>query len=227
MVVRVTERDIRLVRDLALSHVLSRDQILALGYFSSVTRANTRLRELAKIGLVRRLETPFFCQSLYAATKCAGEVVGPQVARLLKVRAPSPRFVQHALAVTEVRLVLRRLAEGEWRFEQQLWRSLEGSPKREIRPDGLYLASHASFVEVDLGHVSLSKFREKLLSYRALAHSGACRNLYRFDSFRVLVVTTGPLRSRHLRRQLPPDPGFELLMRTFSDLGAALISSWS
>lgn len=223
---RLTERDVRLVGDIAMSHVLSRDQIVAL-YFGSVTRANTRVRELMRLGLVRRLETPFFAQGLYVAGKDAPDVVGAQIARLLKFRSPSPRCIQHSLSVTNVRLALLRKAPGDWRFEQQLWRTLEGPPRREVRPDGLFLGRSAVFVEVDLGHVALPKFREKLLGFRALAHSGRCRSLYGFEDFRVLVVTTGSLRSRHLRKQLPPDPGFELLVQTFEDLGAAPTAGWS
>jgi hypothetical protein len=225
--VRFTARDSSLLRDLALSHVLSRDQILRLGYFASVTRVNTRLRELASLSLVRRLETPFFGQGLYVAGKGAGEVVGARIARLLEGRGSSPRLLQHALAVTEVRLALSERGPGHWRFEQQLWRVLDGPEPHEIRPDGLFTASTPIFVEVDLGHVALPKFREKLTGYRALARSGQSPALYQFGDFRVLTVTTGGLRARHLRHQLPPEPGFELLVQTFADLGVAPLECWS
>lgn len=225
---RVTARDVRLVRDLALSHVLSRDQIIELGYFDSVTRVNTRLRELVRLDLVRHLDTPFFSQRLYAAGCKAGDVVGGRIANLISSRSPSPRFLQHALATTNVRIALmRKSPEGLWRFEQQLWRKLSGSTPTEIRPDGLFLAKHPIFVEVDMGHVAPAKFKEKLLGYRALAHSGQCRSLYGFDSFNLLVVTTGSLRSRRLHHLLPANPGFAFLAQTFSEVGAPSISTWS
>lgn len=221
---RITYRDVRLLRDLALSHALSRDQIVELGYFGSVTRVNTRLRGLRSVGFVERLETPFFSQSLYTATKRAADVVGERVSPLLESRKGSPRFLRHALSVTNVRLALLAKAEGEWRFEQQLWRKLE---RTEVRPDGLFVGSSAVFVEVDLGHVSPAKFKQKLLSYQALAHSGKCQALYGFPTFRLLTVTTGELRARHLRRLLPPDAGYEFLVRTLNEVGAAPIPSWS
>lgn len=108
MAVRITDRDKKLVSDLALSHLLSRDQILELGYFSSICRLNTRLRELSAIKLVRRLETPFFNQSLYMAGHFAHEVVGVQVSKLLESRSNFPRFVRHALSVSSTRIALCR-----------------------------------------------------------------------------------------------------------------------
>lgn len=224
---RITERDRKLVTDLALSHVLSRDQILELGYFSSICRVNARLHELAETKLVRRLETPFFHQSLYIAGCLAHEVVGVQVSRLLERRVGSPRFVRHALSVGSVRIALCRKG-GEWRFEQQLWRQIASAKRIEIRPDGLLLTSSLPiFLEVDLGHVAPAKFKEKVLGYQALTHSGHCRDLYGFDHFRLLTITTGTLRARHLRQTLPQNPGFDFLCQTFEEVGARPVPNWS
>ncbi|MEP0765920.1 MAG: replication-relaxation family protein [Fimbriimonadia bacterium] len=223
----MTKRDIMLLRELALSHVLCRDHFLELGYFNSITRANTRLRELKRLELLRRLETPFFGQSLYMATKRAAEVVDARISSLIAGRTSSPRFVQHALSVTNVRIALQRKSSAAWRFEQQLWRKIQGSKGLELRPDGLLMASLPIFVEVDMGRASAPRFKEKLTGYQALARSGQCQSLYGFSQFRVLVVTTGPLRSRHLRRLQPSDAGFELLVQTFDEVGATPITPWS
>lgn len=224
---RVTNRDLRVLRDLALSQVMFRDQFRELGYFNSITRVNTRLRELRRLDLVRRLESPFFGQSLYIATKRAAEVVDARISSLIEGRTSSPRFVQHALSVTNVRIALQRKSSAAWRFEQQLWRKIQGSNEHELRPDGLLMASLPIFVEVDMGHASALRFKEKLSTYQALADSGRCQSLYGFSQFRVLVVTTGPLRSRHLRRLQPSDAGFELLVQTFDEVGATPITPWS
>lgn len=224
---RITPRDVRLVKDIALSHVLSRDQILELGYFGSATRANTRLRELAGLQLVKRFETPFHAQGLHIPGPKAGDVVDARIGNLLDSRAGSPRFLQHALSVTNVRIALGRKTEGLWRFEQQLWRNHEGDLPFEARPDGLFLASTPIFIEVDLGHVAPSKFKDKLKGYQRLAQSGSCEALYGFRTFNLLTVTTGSLRARHLRRLLPREAGFDLLVQTFAEVGAATTSSWS
>jgi len=225
--VRITARDVRLVRDIALSHVLSRDQILHLRYFGSATRANTRLRGLVKLQLLIRYETAFYSQGLYIPGPRAADVTGERIARIIEGRSGSPRFLQHALSVTNVRIALLSKSEGQWRYEQQLWRASEEAPRFEVRPDGLFIASAPIFVEVDLGHVAPAKFAEKLKSYARLADSGNCVSLYGFPSFRLLTVTTGNLRARHLRRLLPQDAGFEHLVQTFEEVGAATPSNWS
>ena len=224
---KVTARDIRLIRDLALSHLLSRDQIITLGYFSSVTRANTRLRDLSAKKLVRRLETPFFVQSLYMAGPLAHEILETRLAKLLESRTDSPRFVRHALAVSNVRIALTQKG-GEWRFEQQLWRTVPGKTPLALRPDGLLVTSTLPiFIEVDMGNVSIPKFKEKLSGYSVLAHPTICQSLYGFPEFRLLTVTTGTLRSRHLRSAMPSHPGFAMLCQTFEEIGASPIPNWS
>lgn len=224
---RITARDVSLIKDLALSHVLSRDQILQLGYFGSVTRLNTRLRGLTALGCIKRLETPFYAQSLYAVDRKASALVGENIAPLLAHRADSPRFIQHALNVTNVRIHLKSKGLDAWRFEQQLWRTLPGKRGAEIRPDGMVLkGTEPMFIEIDLGTVAASKMKQKLAAYNqlALAHVSA---LYGADSMRLLVVTTNSTRAANLRRLLPEKSAFPCLIQTFDQLGVPYVQSWS
>jgi hypothetical protein len=223
---RLTKRDISVVRDVALSHVLSRDQLIELGYFSSVTRVNTRLRQLIDVGLIARLDTPFFQQSLYRATKAAAEVVGERIAPLIEGRSASPKFVVHALQTTTIRIALTKKFNAAWRFEQQLWRKVCANGP-EVRPDGLIVSAPPIFIEVDLGHASFPRVKEKIASYQALADSGRCEELYGFSDFRLLAITTGPLRAQHLRRAIPANARFDCLIQTFADLAITQISPWS
>lgn len=222
---RFTERDIRLVRDIALSHVLSRDQVIELGYFDSVTRCNTRLRELGAMNAVRQISTPFHNQSLYIAGSLAGELCGDRVERLMADRIGSPRFVRHALSVTNCRIALCKRGGSGWRFEQQLWRTVG---KHEIRPDGLIvLKGIPTFIEVDLGHVSGPKFREKLKGFESLTVGTTCTDIYGFPSFRLLIVSTSPRRVRHLRSLVSDHARLECLVTTFKELGAPSVGCWS
>jgi hypothetical protein len=224
---RLTPRDAVVLKDLGLSHCLARDQLLRLGHFHSITRVNTRMRDLAGQGFVSRLTTPFYGQSIYTLGQRGLDVVGERIARLVRRRAESPRFLQHALAVTEVRIALVRKYNAEWRFEQQLWRRLPEAHGCELRPDGLLLTSIATFVEVDLGNAAPAKFREKLTGYELLAATTSSSELYGFAKFQLLTVTTAPLRARHLQRLTPPTTGFEHRVRTFEEVGVAPIASWS
>jgi len=225
---RVTARDARLIRDLALSHVLSRDQILHLGYFTSVTRANTRLRDLQRLGLVKRLNTPFFAQSLYAAGPKAPDVAGERIRPLLAGRAETPRFLQHALSVTNARLRLLALGAVSWRFEQQLWHWFEvNGSRREIRPDGLAVFDRRLVaVEVDMGHVAPAKFAEKLETFAGFLAAGKCHSAWGQETAALLILTPGTRRARSLSR-LCQTHGVDWRCHTFAEFGMVEVSGWS
>lgn len=226
---RLTTRDQRLVRDLALSHVLSRDHIIKLGHFSSITRTNARLLALRRLDFVRRIETPFFAQSLYMAGPRAGQVTGEKIAQLLKDRAESPRFLQHALTVTNLRLALLAKGADDWRFEQQLRRTFTHQGRTfEVRPDGLVLTAKGPLaIEVDLGHASLPKLTQKLAAFDLFLRSGECEAQWGFIQFNLLISTTGPLRCRHIERLIPKGIAQRCAVQTLTDLGAELVGGWS
>ena len=218
-----------LLRDMALSHVLSRDQMLSLGYFGSLTRVNTRLRELERERFVRRLETPFFAQSLYVVGKSAESLLGERILPLTVRRAESPRFLQHALCITNVRIALLTRGARSWKFEQQLRATFDFQGKRyEARPDGLaVMPSGPVLIEADLGHVAPAKFRDKLKGYEAYALSGEARRQLGAPHFKVLAITTGKLRAARLTRQCPANTHFDFACIHASDIGISFAGSWS
>lgn len=225
----LTQRDKNLVFEVAMSHVLSRDQILALGLFNSITRVNTRLRVLRELGLIRHLETPYFRGSLYGVGPNASDILSGRTASLIARRQPSPRFLRHALATTDIRLALKSKGATDWRFEPMLWRTFEqGGKTFEVRPDGMALTSKGPIlVECDLGHVSPQKVGEKLRAYHDFARGGHAKRLYQIDSFNLLIVTTGKLRATHLRDLAPDRCSYGFLVQTFEELGVPLIGGWS
>ena len=226
---RLTLRDNRLIRDMALSHVLSRDQVIELRYFSSVTRANTRLRELRSLGLVRRIETPFFGQALYSVGPKAKEVLGERIGPIVAGRTGSPRFLKHSISVTDVRIALIDRGGTAWRFEQQLRSSFEYLGRTyEVRPDGMAIGSSGPIaLEVDLGHVAPAKFKAKLDAFDAFVRSGEALRQWRHESFKLLTITTGPLRASRLKRLVSRDCPYEFACMTFDQLGLPKVGSWS
>jgi hypothetical protein len=225
---RITDRDVRIVRDLAMSHAMSRDQLIEL-FFGTVTRANTRLRELQSESFVRRIATPFFTQGIYSIGPNGHLLLGERIERLVANRTPSPRFLQHALCVTNVRLDLVRRGAKAWRFEQQASCSFRyrGKPF-EVRPDGLaILPKGIVAVEVDLGHVAPAKYLQKLKGYAAFIASGECNSQWDAPTFSLLTVTTGKLRAARLSRLVPPNCNFEFRCETAEALGIAFPGSWS
>mgnify|MGYP001191785207 CR=1 FL=1 len=225
----LTERDRKLVHEVAMSHVMSRDQILTLGLFGSVTRVNTRLRVLRELGLVRHLETPYFAGSLYVPGCNAPEVLSGRVARLITNRQPSPRFLRHALSVTNIRFALMNKGATEWRFEPMLWRTFESAGNNfEVRPDGMAItAKGALLIECDLGHVSPQKFAAKLAVYHEFLRGGQAKRLWGINNFNLITVTTGKLRAERLRELAPSNCSYGFLVQTFEELGAGMVGGWS
>lgn len=217
---RVTPRDIRLVRDVSLSHILSRDQAIRLGYFGSVSRANTRLKLLADAKYLKVFETPFHAQHLYQAGVKAGELLGGRIERIVSARTGSPRYIQHALAVTEIRLALSARGKDGWRFEVQARHSFEyGGGVLDVRPDGLFLSgSKALFIEADLGTCSLGKFGKKCAGYARYLESGSFAASYGDIAMQVLTVTTGIQRASSLNRVMGQH-GLDFRVCTLEDLG--------
>lgn len=227
---RLTKRDLKLLLDLTLSHVMSRDQIIRLGYFSSITRANTRLRELISLRLVKRLESPFFTQGLYSVTSLASEVLDGRVSALAATRTGSPRFVRHALMVNEARICLIGKGACSWVFEIQAHHHFTlGGKTIEIKPDGLARIEGKGLlvVEVDLGHVNPAKFADKLKGYDSFVSSGELLHVWGVREMRLLTLTTGPQRAGKLRSLTPQGCSYQHVCQTFEEFGIPLISSWS
>lgn len=226
---RLTTRDIRLLKDLSLSHVLSRDQMVSLGYFGSVTRVNTRLRSLVTHGFVKRLDTPFFAQGLYMVGNAAHELVGNRISSIVASRTGSPRFLQHALCTTNLRIYLLRNGARSWRFEQQLRCSFRYQGCHvEVRPDGLAIYDdHLVPVEVDLGHVGLKKIKEKLCAYETFFASGECERQWKSPAFELLIVTSGALRASRISAIVPKSFSIQMTCIAYEKLGIPFAGAWS
>lgn len=225
----LTDRDRELVFDLTLSHALTRDQVIQLGFFESISRANSRLKSLREAGFVRRLTTPYFSQTIYAPGRLAIEIVDSHAASLIAKRAESPRFLQHALAVTNTRISLKKRGATLWRFEPQLRTSFQdGLNSTEVRPDGLAISSKSAIaVEVDMGHVCLTKLSKKLASYAAFRRSTALLESWQINDFNLLFVTIGRKRRGQIQRLCRQVNGVNCLVQTFEELQIETVGGWS
>lgn len=225
--IRLEERDLKLLCDVFLHRLMSRGQIEKL-YFSSTARCNVRLRQLFDHELLSRYYlplAPYGAQCMYTLGKAGIVLVSrrlewepDEVARQTK-RHKTPQFLEHTLAINEIRLALREalqnspdwklgrwISEIECRHEYDL-RTLGGQWQREIfKPDGFVRLRHrftnqtaSFFLEVDMGHTSSTKFAEKLESHTRYGQSGLFREMFGEERFQTLVITTGPRRAKNLR----------------------------
>jgi hypothetical protein len=222
---RLEERDERLLCDLYLHRFMTRGQLEAL-YFTSTVRCNARLRQLFDYGFVKRYylpAAPYGAQAIYSIGKNAV----PLVASRLEAEADevarqqrgtrTPTFIEHTLAVVNIWLALRQacaqnsgvmielwLPEMQCRHEYQIREKGSGQWRKEaFKPDAFVRLAFSGqyfhyFIEVDLGHTSSRQFLGKLLTHQRYLESGLFEQIYAGSKFHTLVVTTGSRRLRNL-----------------------------
>jgi hypothetical protein len=131
-----------------------------------------------------------------------------------------PPFIFHTLAINDVRVVVTLLAQRnhfemvEWIDEAGFRAAKEKVPFRMrgvqiVRnyPDGYFKltlpqqtqAAHF-FLEVDLGTMSMTRWKEKVQAYTEFRARGLSEHHYGTRNFRVLVVTTTNQRLANLKR---------------------------
>lgn len=241
---RLEERDERLLCDLYLHRFMSRGQLEAL-YFTSTVRCNARLRQLFDYGFVKRYylpAAPYGAQAIYSIGKNAVPVVASrldaeadEVGRQQR-GTRTPTFIEHTLEVVNRWLAFREacattpdveierwLPEMLCRHEYDIEANRSGRWRKEaFKPDAfLRLESkgrfHNFFIEVDLGHTSSRQFIGKLLTHQRYLESGLFQEIYAGSEFHTLVITTGPRRLRNLAALAGQQNSSLFWLTTFED----------
>ena len=243
---RLTTRDLELLRDVYLQRVMSRSQIQRL-HFSSTSRCNVRLRLLFDHGFLYRHNptvAPFGAEGLFSLGKKGIDPVAtlldwePSVVRSHIERHAEDRFLEHTLAINDAWLAFRDALKnspswtlGEWRSEIQCRHEytpdLTGRSQQVdvFKPDGfLSLRNTANqvnasfFLEIDRGHTSSNNFANKLALHTRFLESGEFERQYHERAFYTLVITTGPRRLKNLKT-LVEEKGSDLFcFATFGDV---------
>ena len=203
------ERDMRLLRELAVMRVVDREQSKTVAGFGSTTRANARLLALTQAGLLHR----FFWGSVGGARKGLYSL-SPRGAALAGVPHRRPRRGQgevlamdswsaHQLEVNEIYCTLKyRPLPKDTRFIR--WMSFQEPIFATLIPDG-YAVIGASgktvalFFEIDRGGESRPVWQAKAQSYLTYATSGNFARQFGQPQFRALVVVNSESRLTSLR----------------------------
>ena len=214
----LTKRDQRLLELLYRFRLLSRDQIMAVAGFGSLTRVNTRLAALVHARVLSRKVLPVYpgkgsAQALYflgPASRTFVEADPEVVCRLIRqISRWDLRQVEHVIAANQV-LVDASSALGRtpgaclisFRTEPELRQMFSD---RALVPDGWIAFENDGkrfncFVEIDLHHEGLAEWRTKVLRYLEYAQSGMHQERFGFRSFRVLVLAKTKARLCNLRQ---------------------------
>jgi hypothetical protein len=211
----VQPRDLAFLRILATLGVVDRELFKVVAGFSSTTRANARLLQLYRTGLLRR----FFLGSgggrkaLYALSLRGAQLVD------VPYRGPRRRqgevliadfYIQHQLAINEIYCALRHRSIPVPGVEFVKWQAFHESvaPSLQLIPDGYVVLTTPSgdkvraFIEVDLGHEGLSVWGEKARQYKELGDSEEFKRRFEDGPFRVLVLVNSDRRLQTIRKTI-------------------------
>jgi hypothetical protein len=208
-----TPRDLVILRTLVVTRVLQVDQVMAIGEFSCVRRANRRLLKLVRAGLLKRwfVGTASGGQkALYGLSPQGAALIGETRQGLIPWKQDSvitsSQFLTHQLAVNAV-LIQSRFAGLSPGLTCERWVTFHKplSPSVPLMPDG-YLelmqegAVHPMFLEVDLGTESSRVWKRKVELYLKFALGSEFESMFHQKRFRVLVVLHSERRMEAIRK---------------------------
>jgi hypothetical protein len=208
-IVILQDRDVHLLRELAVMRVIDREQAKLVAGFGSTTRANARLLALTQAGFLHR----FFWGSVGGARRSMYSL-SPRGAAEAGVPYRRPRrgqgqvlamdsFSAHQLEVNQIYCTLkyRSVPDGakfiRWvGFQQPVYGPLIPDGYAEMGEPGQTLAL---FFEIDRGTEGREVWLGKVRGYLAYAASGNFARQFGQHQFRTLTVTNSESRVSALR----------------------------
>jgi hypothetical protein len=192
--------------------IIDREMTKLVAGFSSTRRANARLLQLTRTGLLRR----FFVGSIahgrkavYTLSPKGGELVAAQLGGITR---PAGRlvigdaFVEHQTSINEIYLAVKHRPAPQAGTRLRRWITFRQSISEAIKltPDGYFELAlgdsiRAMFLEVDLGTEALKVWQQKTASYLQLAVSGEFTQRFGQTQFRVLVLASSERRMANIR----------------------------
>lgn len=214
---RLQERDLELMKMLGNLRFASIAQLAAL-YFTSTSRATSRLRQLWGAGLLRRVYAPLPGQmpkllTVYALAAPGARVVavetgGPRPRHVSDAAARTGLFLDHTLRRNDVRICLELLHRQEPGFQLLDWKQerdqvgtkvvVKERRGRELRvplvPDGVFVVRQRArcmgfLLEIDMGNVSIKRMTTRYRGYAELRRSGALSRRMGSMPIRLLTLT--------------------------------------
>jgi hypothetical protein len=211
-----TSRDLLILRAIAITRVLEVEQVMAIGGFRSVRRANRRLLKLVQAGLLKRwfVGTASGGQkAIYGLSPQGATVIGETRQGVISWKEDSlitsSQFLAHQRAVNAIFIQVRFQPQTVSGFSCELWRTFREplSPSVPLMPDGYFEliqsgAVYPMFLEVDLGTESSRVWKRKVELYLKLALGGEFERMFHEKRFRVLVALHSERRMQVLRKTI-------------------------
>ena len=226
--IRLTPRDLAVIQAVCECRVLTTEQLQTL-FFPSMHQAYARLSALYHHAFLDRrflgvavsmMNTPI----LYVLDRHGAELLQAQLGMDVDwssdQKQVSPQFLEHLLAINDVRVAVTKACEQsedltlvEWRGESDMKadydhvtiQSEKGRPSSvSVIPDSYFVLDSPQgrahfFLELDRGTMTSKRFKTKVLAYQQYYRSGAYQNRFQTKSLRILTVTTSQARADTLK----------------------------
>lgn len=221
---RLTERDVDILKAVAEYRILRQDHIQQL-FFGSKSTAQYRLSHLYQHGFLNRHFLPVYAgwsPTLYTLDK-RGVALLKAACAINRVNLwdaeKGHEFLSHTLAINDFRVAVTVACRqagytlAQWIGEASLKADYDrveitapNGKKQSVSliPDSYFTIEtpkgRASFfLEMDMGTMTLGRFQNKIRAYLAYLESKAYQQRYQTRSLRVLTVTTSAARSANLK----------------------------
>jgi hypothetical protein len=221
---RLTERDVDILKAVAEYRILRQDHIQQL-FFGSKSTAQYRLSHLYQHGFLNRHFLPVYAgwsPTLYTLDK-RGVALLKAVCGIDRVNLwdsdNGHEFLTHTLAIHDFRVAVTVACRqagytlAQWIGEASLKADYDrvtitdpNGKKQSVSliPDSYFTIEtpkgRASFfLEMDMGTMTLGRFQSKIRAYLAYLESKAYQQRYQTRSLRVLTVTTSSTRCANLK----------------------------
>ncbi len=208
----VQDRDRHLLSELGVMRIMDRETAKVVAGFHSTRRANARLLQLTRAGLLRRFfvgSTAHGRKAVYTLSPHGTELISAQIGG---IRRPSGRlvvgdsFVEHQGGINDIYVAVKYHIPDDPGIRLLRWHNFRQpiSDAVKLTPDGYFeigasTTVRALFLEVDLGTESLTVWQQKVAGYLQLALSGEFPIKFRQPQFRVAVVANSPRRLANIR----------------------------
>jgi len=205
-------RDRHLLAEIGMLRIVDRETAKVVAGFQSTRRANARLLQLTRAGLLRRFFVGSVAHGRKAVYTLSSKGAETAAATLGGIERPADRlvvgdrFVEHQFRINELYLALKYRPIPDSGIRMSHWATFRQSLSDAIKitPDGYFELTfrenaRAMFLEVDLATEALSVWHQKTAYYLQLAVSGEFQKRFRHAQFRVLVVANSDRRIMGLR----------------------------
>jgi hypothetical protein len=206
------DRDRHLLAELGTLRIVDRETSKVVAGFQSTRRANDRLLQLTRAGLLRRFFVGSIAhgrKAIYTLSSKGAEIAAATlggIERPIDRLVVGDRFVEHQAGINRIYLTLKYCPTPDSGTRMASWLDFRESLSEAIKltPDGYFELVfreniRAMFLEVDLATEALSVWKQKITNYLQLAVSGEFQRRFRHAQFRVLVVANSDRRISGLR----------------------------